>query len=170
MEDTNTGRAPHCPTCSCATGGAIPWRPVVAVLLFVAAWDTIGLLVGDRFYASPSYDVLRDIGTGVSFLGWSPGIRLYGILLLVAATVLTWLLLAQRRRDGSLSRLLSFALSSLAAYWVTWCAGITASFLYHGQIYAWGSLGKLLGVAAIAVIAAKVPPPRPCPPAVPGAG
>lgn len=170
MEHTETGRAPHCPTCSCATGGAIRWRPVVGVLLFVAAWDMIGLLVGDRFYSSPSYDVLRDIGSAVELAGWSPGIRLYGITLMVAGAVLTWAMLANRRRNGTVSRLLSFALSSLASYWVMWCVGIGVSFFQNGQIYAWGSLGKLLGVAAIAVLAARVPPPQHDPPTRPAGG
>lgn len=157
----------HCPTCTCATGGVIRWRPVVIILLCVAAWDVCGLTLGDAVYQSRSYDVLRSIAGSFSFAGYTPGMRLYAIGLGIIGACLTYALLAQRRRNGSMSRLLSFALSSLAAWWVCWCAGIALAFARSGEVYAWGSLGKLLGIAAIAVVAARVPPPpspQPSPP------
>lgn len=135
------------------------WRPVVAVLLFVAAWDVIGLLCGDALYLSPSYDVLRQAAGVFSFAGHTPGMRLYGAGLAVIGAGLTYALLLQRRRNGSMSSVLSFALSGLAAWWVAWCFGITMAFIRTGEVYAWGSLGKLLGISAIAVLAARVPPP-----------
>jgi hypothetical protein len=150
---------PHtCPTCTCASGGVIRWRPVVIVLIFVAAWDVLGLMFGDALYLSPSYDVLREIADAFSFAGRTPGMRLYGFGLAIIGAFLTYAFLAQRRRNGSMSRMLSFTLSSLAAWWVAWCFGIVLAFLDSQQVHAWGSLGKLLGISAIAVLAARVPP------------
>lgn len=160
----------HCRTCTCATGGVIRWRPVVIILLFVAGWDVCGLLVGDGLYLSPSYDVLREVAALISVAGYVPGMRLYGAGLAVIGAALTYGLLAQRRRAGSMSRMLSFTLSCLAAWWVVWCSGIALAFLENGQVHAWGSLGKLLGISAIAIIAARVPPPasgQPAPPPTP---
>lgn len=156
----------HCTTCTCGTGGVIRWRPVVAVLLFMSGWDTIGLLLGERVYASPSYDVLRDAVAGVTFAGVTLGLRVYGITLLIITGVVTWALLAQRYQHGRMSRSLRLGLSCLAAYWVSWCFGIVMTYLLHAQVYAWGAIGKLVGIAAIAVLAARVPPPHAQPKAI----
>jgi len=151
----------HCATCSCTSGGMIRWRPVVAVLIFMAAWDTAGLLVGgDNFYISPSYDFLRDLVDDITVGGLTLGVRVYGITLLVITAAVTWSLLASRYRDGRVSMSLRLGLSCMAAYWVAWCFGVCMTFVLHGQIYAWGSIGKLVGTAAITVLAARVPPPR----------
>lgn len=149
----------QCPTCSCATGGVIRWRPVVAILLGVAAWDVVGLAVGDRLYASPGYDALRGFAQVFHIGVFAPGMRLYAVGLVVLVVPLTYALLAQQRRNGTTSRLLSFTLSGLAGWWAAWCVGIAMSYLEHGQVYAWGGLGKLLGVSAVAILAARVPPP-----------
>jgi hypothetical protein len=166
VKEPDPERTHQCPTCTCGTGGVIRWRPVVMVLIFVAGWDVVGLMFGDALYLSPSYDVLREIASAFSFAGHTPGMRLYGFGLAVIGACLTYAFLAQRRRNGSVSRLLSFTLSSLASWWVAWCFGIVLAFLDTDQVHAWGSLGKLLGISAIAVLAARVPPPplkRPAP-------
>lgn len=151
----------HCTTCSCRSGGVLRWRPVVAVLLFMACWDTAGLLVGgEGFYTSPSYEVLRDVAGDVSVGGMTLGFRVYGVALLLITGVVAWTLLAQRHRGGTVSKSLRFGLSCMAAYWVAWCFGVCMAFVVHGEIYAWGSIGKLVGTAAIAVLAARVPPPK----------
>lgn len=139
----------------------ISWRPVVIVLLFVAAWDVIGLAFGDSLYLSPSYDVLREVAGSFSFAGHTPGMRFYALGLAIISAALTYAMLAQRRRRGAMTRLLSFALSGLAAWWVAWCLGIAMAFIRAEQVNAWGGLGKLLGISAIAVLAARVPPPIP---------
>jgi hypothetical protein len=151
----------HCTTCSCDRGGVIRWRPIVAALLFMSAWDTVGLLIGERMYASPGYDLLRDLADDVSVAGITLGVRVYGLLLLAITGLVTWALLAHRYRNGRMSKPLRLGLSALAAYWVSWCAGLALTFVAHGQIYAWGAIGKLVGIAAIAVLAARVPPPTP---------
>ncbi len=156
MEDP---RRHACPTCTCASGGVIRWRPVVVILLCVAAWDVCGLMFGDMVYQSASYNVLRGIADTVEIGGHSPGMRLYGVGLAIIGACLTYALLAQRRRDGTTSRILSFTLSCLAAWWVAWCFGIAMAYIKSGEVYAWGGLGKLIGISAIAVIAARVPPP-----------
>jgi hypothetical protein len=153
----------HCTTCSCGRGGVIRWRPIVAVLIFMSGWDTIGLLVGERMYTGPSYDLLREFTDEVSVAGITLGVRVYGLLLLAITGLVTWALLAHRYRHGRMSGPLRLGLSALAAYWVSWCAGLTLTFIAHGQIYAWGAIGKLVGIAAIAVLAARVPPPTPAP-------
>jgi hypothetical protein len=138
----------------------IRWRPVVAVLIFMAAWDTIGLLGGgEAVYASPSYDVIRTLTKDISVGGHTVGVRAYGMTLLVITGVVAWTLLASRYHDGRVSKSLRLGLSALAAYWVAWCFGVCMTFVLHGQIYAWGSVSKLVGTAAIAVLAARVPPP-----------
>ncbi|WP_092550861.1 hypothetical protein [Actinoplanes derwentensis] len=139
----------------------IRWRPIVAVLLFMSGWDTVGLLIGEQMFAGPSYDLLRDLVDEVTVAGITLGVRVYGLLLLAITGLVTWALLAHRYRHGSMSRPLRLGLSALAAYWVSWCAGLAMTFIAHGQIYAWGAIGKLVGIAAIAVLAARVPPPEP---------
>lgn len=150
--------AHHSAACTCARGG-IRWRAIVSLLLFVTAWDTLGLLIGERFYASPSYEVLRDVADLVTIGGHTLGMRLYGVLLGAIGAGVTWALMAQRRRDGRTSRLLSLGLSMLAAWWVMWTFGIVAAFIANGEIYAWGGIGKLLAISRLAIIVARVPPP-----------
>jgi hypothetical protein len=128
------------------------------VLVLVAAWDVIGLMFGDRLYASPSYDLLRSMAQQVQVAGFVPGMRIYGAGLAVIGAVLTWTLLRQKV-SGEVSWRLRLALSGLAAWWASWCVGIALSFFANGEVHAWGALGKLLGIAAVAVIAARVPPP-----------
>lgn len=158
VEDTGRHR-PHCRTCTCATGGVIRWRPIVVVLVLVAVWDTVGLMFGDVFYQSRSYDVLREFAEMFSFAGHTPGMRIYAYGLAALVVPLTWALLTQRRRNGRTSRMLAFTLSGLAGWWAAWLAAIALTYIEQGTVYAWGSLGKLAGISAVAIIAARVPPP-----------
>jgi hypothetical protein len=164
MTSMTTEESDHCATCSCRRGGTLSWRPVVTILLLMSIWDTVGLLFGgNSFYGSPSYSVLRDIGNQVRLGGDPLGVRVYGITLMVISGVVAWALLAQRHHDGRVSKALRLALSALAAYWVAWCFGVLMSFVTSGEVHAWGAIGKLAGIAAIAVLAARVPPPRAAP-------
>ncbi|MGK5677529.1 hypothetical protein [Actinoplanes sp. URMC 104] len=126
----------------------------------MSGWDTIGLLFGERVYMSPSYDVLREVASGFKIGGFSIGIRVYGGILLVITSVVAWALLHQRYRDGRMTRRLRLGLSALAGYWVAWCFGVVMTFVVNAQVYSWGAIGKLVGIAAIAVLAARVPPPK----------
>lgn len=150
-------RAHPCCDHPCCQQAGVPWRPLVYILTGIAAWDAIGLLGGDRFYASPSYDWLRAVAPP-----WL-GMRAYALL--VAPLFLGLALSLYRwERRGRGTRALAWMLSSAAAWWVCWTIGIGLSFAGSGQIYAWGSLGKLIGVAAIAYVTARVPPPADRPP------
>lgn len=142
----------HCGTCSCDSGGVIRWRPVVAVLLLMACWDTVALLTGaTSFTLRPGHDVLRDAVALRSIVG--------GLVLLAISATAAGALMAQRHRGGRVSHVLRLGLSCLAAYWVTWCFGVCLAFVAYGESHAWGAVGRLVGTAAIAVLAARVPPP-----------
>lgn len=137
----------------------IRWRPIVVVLVAVALWDTIGLMFGDLFYRSRSYDVLRDFAELFTFGGHVPGMRIYAYGLAALLVPLVYALLTQRRRNGRTSRLLAITLSGLAGWWAAWLAAIALAYVEQGTVYAWGSLGKLAGISAVAILAARVPPP-----------
>lgn len=152
-----------CPTCSCTTGGVVPWRPIVLVLFALALWDLVGFAVGDTFFTSPAYGELRAVADSVTIGGYQLGMRLYAVAFGCIVAPLTYALLTYRRTKGRTNRLLAVTLSALAGWWAAWCAGIVAAFIVDGVVYAWGNIGTRLALSAIAIIVARTPPP-PAPP------
>lgn len=125
------------------------WRlAALAVITLAAAWDALGLLLGgDAVYAAPSYDVLRSAP-------W--GMRTYGPILglLFVTTVYAY----GRFDNGRGYALLRLCLSLLAGWYVLWTVGIVGAWCIHGQILAWGAVGKLALTATICLILARTTP------------
>lgn len=126
------------------------WRLLVAALLaLVGAWDTLGLLVGgDAAYRSQSYDVLR-------VAPW--GMRTYGVAL--AALLITTVYAYGRHSTGARGhQLLRICLSLMAGWYVAWSVAIAGAWIVHGQILAWGSVGKLLFTTTACLALARLTP------------
>lgn len=128
------------------------WRLVVlSTLTLAAGWDALGLLLGgDDAYASPSYDVLRTAP-------W--GMRTYGPALAALLFTTTYAYGRHTAGDGVRGyRLLRYCLSALAGWYVLWAVGIVGAWVIHGQILAWGAVGKLALVSALCIILARTTP------------
>ncbi|MEV7684276.1 hypothetical protein AB0O64_37970 [Streptomyces sp. NPDC088341] len=129
------------------------WRlTVLSVLTLAVAWDAVGLLAGgDAAYVSPSYDVLRRLVPG--------GMRSYGYAL---ACLLVVTVYAYGRHGPGCGvrgyRLLRVSLALVSAWYVLWAVGIAGAWVIHGQILAWGALGKLALVAVLCVVLARTTP------------
>lgn len=122
----------------------ISWRSCLALVLLKAGADAAGLLVGDRAYASRSYDLLRLIPGGM---------RTYGFALaaLFVATVLSI-------GDARYQRHLQVCLALLAAWYVGWLLGIVGSWWAKQTPPAWGVVPSLLVIAALAMLVARATP------------
>lgn len=126
---------------------AISWQLVVVGLLVVAAWDVLGLLVGDTVYRSPSYDVLRLPVGGIR--PWGAALALLCLGVVVELRLFTL---------GGPGQRLRWALAGLSVWWLVWAAGIALSWAYHQQIYAWGALPKLILLSVLAMACARAVP------------
>lgn len=126
---------------------AISWQLVVVGLLAVAAWDVLGLLIGDGVYQSPSYDVLRSPVGGMR--SWGVALALLCVGALVELRLFT---------AGGSGRRLRWVLAGLSVWWLVWAAGIVLAWVYHRQIYAWGALPKLVLLSVLAMACARAVP------------
>lgn len=124
---------------------AISWRLTLAAVLFKAAWDSVGLLVGgDRVYASRSYDLLRLMPGGM---------RVYGAFL-AALFVASILALADRVANDDALRI---CLTLLACWYVGWMLGIVGAWARHAPI-AWGAVSSLAVISFFAILVARATP------------
>ncbi|MEU0078579.1 hypothetical protein ABZY58_11835 [Micromonospora tulbaghiae] len=128
---------------------SVPWRTVIVIILAKAAWDAVGLLAGDVAYQGASYDVLRSMPP----VG---GMRARGVLL-TALTLATIVSAHHATRTGA-ERPLRLCLAGYAVWYMTWAAGIAASWMYHGQILSWSAPASVLVVAVLALLAARATP------------
>lgn len=128
---------------------SVPWRSVVVIVLAKASWDAVGLLAGDIAYQGPSYDVLRSMPP----VG---GMRLRGVLLtvLTAAAILSAYYTTRSGRE----RPLRLCLAGFAVWYMSWAAGLAASWVYHGRVLSWGAPASVLVVAVLALLAARATP------------
>ncbi len=124
------------------------WRILTAGLLtLVGLWDVLGLLIGgDSAYRSPSYDVLK-------LAPW--GMRTYGVIL--GALMVTAVYAYGRHRAGD-HRLLQITLALLAGWYVMWLTAISGTWVVHGEVQAWGAVGKLAFTAFVAFTLARTTP------------
>jgi hypothetical protein len=126
----------------------LSWRTVVLLIIGATFWDAASLLIaGNTGYASPSYDLLRQVPGGM---------RLYGVVLsaLVLGTVYAYGRHSKSRRDV----LLRIGLACLAAWYTGWLAMILYTWLVQGSIAGLGGISRTVFFSAMCVIASRSAP------------
>lgn len=127
---------------------SLSWRAVGAALLALSGWELTGLAVfGDRVYASPAYDLTRQIPGGM---------RTYGIAL---AGLLLYIVYGYGQHRAGRGRRLRLGLALLAGWHVGWFAVLATTYVLTWQPPSWRALGTGAFTAFMAVLVARATPP-----------